>query len=453
MPALATPIPVFVWRGRSTRRLHRPVSLQMSQVQTLVALLSPFRNLNGRRRSLGRRPGAGVLPLRGNGRGRGKAVASPQQPCDPDNPVELVRYRVVDRDDARERRMGCRQGVVGKRWPVTSTRNKAHACMLILVGVSLASPPLGAQDAPPASGASFRDTNRLIVGNGDARFEAVVGGDLLVWNRRWSHWQEWNGWGMNVYGSALMRLRMTHDRSSPVRTPSFEPKATAQFIRRKVSHSTRSELIINIVPWGHHSNGQEGCSLLHHNREPALDGGDGLGKCRPDEGVDTNNSGANLKDGSFSTNYSRVGLYGSWTRAKQTVTVGGELERHHSPDSWFPGALSPELYDRYGKLRTAASIRYAREACCGRVEFRYWYQRISGIRNSPDAVDEATRNVNIVEAVLYPGRVRNWGLYGRYYRGRDYYNIHFEQEVRRIEAGFSFTWQGVAGGLTGTPTR
>ena len=60
---------------------------------------------------------------------------------------------------------------------------------------------------------------------------------------------------------------------------------------------------------------------------------------------------------------------------------------------------------------------------------------------------------NHIEAVLFPGSIRNWGLYGRVYQGRDYYNIHFEEEVSRFEGGFTFTWQGVWGGLTGTLVR
>ena len=115
------------------------------------------------------------------------------------------------------------------------------------------------------------------------RFEAVLGGDLLLWDH-----DDWHGWRVNVYGGTLLRLRMSKRRSSPVSTPSFEPKATMQFIRLwKTSNSSASAWILNVVPWAHHSNGQEGCALMRQTRM-LLKGGD-LGDCVPDEDFDPTN--------------------------------------------------------------------------------------------------------------------------------------------------------------------
>ena len=330
-------------------------------------------------------------------------------------------------------------------------------CTVTLLVLIFSLPALaGAQDAE-AEDIWFRDSNRLVVGNSSTRFEAVIGGDLLLWDH-----EDWHGWRVNVYGSTLLRLRMSKRRSSPIRTPSFEPKATAQFIRQQTSGSSASAWIINIVPWAHHSNGQDGCALMRHSR--TVDEDDTLGGCVADEDFDPTNPEINLRDGSFSTNYTRVGLYRNWTWQddEQAVTLGGELERHHPPGSFMPGDISEALEERYGKFRMSTSIRYANRTPLGRVETRYSYQRIGGISDGPtgDAIppetrwrSEATRNVNILEAVLFPGKIRNWGLYGRWYHGRDYYNIHFEEEVSRVEVGFTFNWQGVGGGLTGTPVR
>ena len=314
--------------------------------------------------------------------------------------------------------------------------------LFVLFGVILAWPALaGAQYFP--SEIRFVDTNRLALGQGDTRLEATIGNDLhLLKTPRFFGLADFLGLRTDVYGSALVRLRMSNRRSSPIRTPSFEPRASVQFSK---SWST-SALILDIVPLGHHSNGQEECALKRQVRK--LDENNMLGECIDDPGnSDPMNSELNLKNGSFSTNYTRIGAYyrkhnnSDQCDCKHTeLTAGLEFERHYV-DSALPGDLSEELSRRYGRKRTSFNIRYRQ----GRVEARYWFQRIAGIRVATEdqcagCEKPVAPKAHIAEAVIYLDREREVGTYTRYYNGRDYYNINFEQDLERIEIGFVFDW-------------
>ena len=305
-------------------------------------------------------------------------------------------------------------------------------------------------DTPELGKAWLRDVNRILVTSVRDRdyeeriFEAGIVGDLRLYERQWARWK------LNIYASSMIRLRMTRSRSSPVRTPSFEPKGTLQFVRvTKMSTSPlrSSVLIINFVPWGHHSNGQDGCSLEGYSRD------EDSGNCRPGEDFNPQDPALNLHDGSFSTNYSRLGLYRSWlwNGSHREVTIGAEVEGHHSAFPW--GNMSDELYERYGKLRFSASFGMLIPIRDSKLALRYWYQRIAGISKPPPTANQATRNTNILEGAWYLPAIPDLGVYGRYYHGRDYYNIHFEREISRLEFGLTFAWQGLRPDLTGPTQR
>ena len=57
----------------------------------------------------------------------------------------------------------------------------------------------------------------------------------------------------SIYARFATLLRMTDDRSSPIRTPSYMLDVEMEF-RKGGWH-------LVIVPYGHHSNGQDGCSV------------------------------------------------------------------------------------------------------------------------------------------------------------------------------------------------
>ena len=79
----------------------------------------------------------------------------------------------------------------------------------------------------------------------------------------------------SVFGTFLARFRMFDEASSPVRTPSYMPKATVQLAWMKNRSKADEEKdptgflegpiemwLINAIPFGHHSNGQNGCLFV-----------------------------------------------------------------------------------------------------------------------------------------------------------------------------------------------
>ena len=114
-------------------------------------------------------------------------------------------------------------------------------------------------------------------------------------------------WGLSAFGTILIRLRMFKQDSNPVKTPSFMPKGTVQFIGFKsllnpyapVLDYPRSSVSVKaaIATLGHHSNGQDGCLFVVEDNEPCTSSPNARGE-----------RDINTDDGSFSTNYVRFGV-------------------------------------------------------------------------------------------------------------------------------------------------
>ena len=112
-------------------------------------------------------------------------------------------------------------------------------------------------------------------------------------------------WGYQVSTTPMVRLRMFDETSNPVRTPSYMPKATIELARfHNLSPATDKDdpkfkgpiemWLVDAIPFGHHSNGQDGCLFVEEARNAE-------GDCV--EVVPTDVKTVNKKDGSFSTNY------------------------------------------------------------------------------------------------------------------------------------------------------
>ena len=78
-----------------------------------------------------------------------------------------------------------------------------HRCALTLLVLILSWPALASAQDAETQDIWFTDSNRIVVGNSSTRFKVVIVGDLLLWDR-----DDWHGWRVNVFGSALVRLRM-----------------------------------------------------------------------------------------------------------------------------------------------------------------------------------------------------------------------------------------------------
>jgi hypothetical protein len=251
-------------------------------------------------------------------------------------------------------------------------------------------------------------------------------------------------WGYQVSATPMVRLRMFDETSNPVRTPSYMPKGTFQLARfQNVSTVTDSEAdefnqgpiamwLIDTIPFGHHSNGQDGCLFTSEQR-------DADGECVEVEPVETKT--INKQNGSFSTNYieamvfyGRMYLHSRGAGAGDFATgwewrtgVGIQL----NPEGYVGGSIKPELADLYGPTRILFAGSAARRDLwrCGRsaVEARFQYLT--------DAPSDIPALISQAEGTCFPRRWGGAGLFVRIYHGQDYYNLGFDETITRLQFG------------------
>lgn len=243
----------------------------------------------------------------------------------------------------------------------------------------------------------------------------------------------------------MVRLRMFSTRSNPVRTPSFMPKFNLQFFWASlIDPSLRLDspiriVALNAIPWGHHSNGQEGCLYADQTMDANGDCSDGVlppGTRRT----------ANKLNGTFSTNYFRVwGTYrhmrlddldpDQQLRANQmcTFTLGVE----GNPQPFGPGTIPNEQKALYPTMRIISAVELSWR------EFRKsWFNgRMSGtaqveyLRTVAPHLSPWTFSGELSQTLH---RLGGWGLFVRYYRGMDYYNLGFLDDTRYVHLGLVF---------------
>lgn len=251
-------------------------------------------------------------------------------------------------------------------------------------------------------------------------------------------------WGYQVSATPMVKLRMFDETSNPVRTPSYMPKGTFQLARfQNVSTATDADSdefnegpismwLIDTIPFGHHSNGQDGCLFTSEVRNEE-------GECV--EVVPTLTKTVNKENGSFSTNYiEAMVFYGRMyldsvasgagefaTRWEWRAGVGIQL----NPEGYLGGSIKPELSDLYGPTRILFGGSAARRDLwrCGRsateVNFQYLTDAPAGI---PAVITE-------VEGACFPRRWGGAGLFVRFYHGQDYYNLGFAESITRLQFG------------------
>jgi len=258
-------------------------------------------------------------------------------------------------------------------------------------------------------------------------------------------------WGYQVSTTPMVRLRMFDQTSNPVRTPSYMPKATVQFARfRNLSKGTDTDSeefnrgpiemwLVDTIPFGHHSNGQDGCLFTSQTRNEE-------GECvvvapTPEPIV-------NKKDGSFSTNYiqamlfyGRMHLDSSGASAGEFATrwdwrVGAGMQ--FNPEGYVGGSIKPELSELYGPTRVLLSALTSRRDLwrCGRFAAEAHFQYMT--TPPPDVSNLITQ----LEGACHP---RNWGgagVFVRFYHGQDYYNLGFAESITRVMFGMALQKEG-----------
>ena len=250
----------------------------------------------------------------------------------------------------------------------------------------------------------------------------------------------------SVSGTPAVRLRMFESVSSPVRTPSYMPRGNVQLIwarnvdavarRFSPAGATAGTAASEVSLWethaivGHHSNGQDGCFYLDQARIEE--------QCISVVPV-TGERQVNKRDGSFSTNFVRIGL--NYRRnllddqlyAKREWGFRGDVEYH--PRAW----VDDQMVDLYGRTRLEAGATLAsRELawCPRRAEAT---GSVKGIIGHPASVWPV---VVTAQVSCFPAPMGGWGVFVRYYGGQDYYNLGLLDNIQRVHVGATFNQSG-----------
>ena len=160
-------------------------------------------------------------------------------------------------------------------------------------------------------------------------------------------------WTWQAYATMLLRLRMMKSRSRPVLPPSFMPKGTFQVMAfRRDARRERATMLVGHFVFGHHSNGQTGCSFLDQIETAT-------GECLAvSDAPPRSRQYLNYANGNFSTHYVQAGLYlrklalASELAVRSETSYGAGLEWHLP---CVPGALC-ELEALYGRKRVWLSV-------------------------------------------------------------------------------------------------
>jgi hypothetical protein len=295
----------------------------------------------------------------------------------------------------------------------------------------------------------------------------------------------------SISGTPAVRIRMLPITSAPVRTPSYMPRGNVQVLwarglkgqarealgstlavnrdlgvrleaaRKQAPDQTRQTETLfalanltHISLWelhaivGHHSNGQDGCLSTEQER---LDLPDGDDPCVP-EGVVPTQETINRVDGSFSTNYIRVGANYSWNRlepgggpakgacqCEPDEAEGVEERRVRAEVEYHPAAwVDDQMVDLYGRLRFNLNGAWAVKTpfCERRLETS------AGLVWNPGVVETVPEVSFSIQVSCFPTLNGGWGFFTRYYQGQDYYNVGFLDDIRRVHVGLTFNQTG-----------
>jgi hypothetical protein len=336
---------------------------------------------------------------------------------------------------------------------------------LVLCGLAVV-PSASAQDRPNNAETNAQPIVPFLEGTdvftafrGDTRFEANIFPHLIAYQNysdlidvaKQSRRQgRPRAFAFAVSATPAVRIRMFNERSAPVRTPSYMPRGNFQMIwarnlenamamaraeRSSEWASFRQSAVATVSLYethlvvGHHSNGQDGC--LFTNETPEGDDCVAVPGGAPRE--------INTKDGSFSTNYVRVGTNYRRNYLDEAGLSGLEwgfrFDVEYHPRPW----VDPRIVDLYGRLREEVGFATAARGWrwCGRRA------EISGslklIHSAPEGVSSLVKTAQVD---CFPWRNGGWGFFVRYYHGQDYYNIGFLRNISRVHAGATFNQNG-----------
>ena len=298
------------------------------------------------------------------------------------------------------------------------------------VAIAWPGPTVQAQAAPlparPAADSSFRDPaeyrlsmeraselSYLTVGgrqglSGKVQFEANIAPHLTAF---------WDRIGIELTPKVL--IRMLADSSSTVRGPSYMPRGTLHFRRRK--HLFRDaplpDTVATVVSFtfSHHSNGLDGPFYLP--------GSPGV---------------INTETGSFTTNFVELS-FSEFSRGRRAMnsSVGVRVHLALNENRQLRDARNSTV--QYGRYRLFGSAQGRVPFTLGRwpmnsnIAFTWQYALDKKYGTAKlVAMERATLSVSYV---FLPEILRETGIYVQYFYGQDYYNILYKSRLNSVRLG------------------
>ncbi|MEP6763830.1 MAG: hypothetical protein ABJB66_05925 [Gemmatimonadaceae bacterium] len=236
----------------------------------------------------------------------------------------------------------------------------------------------------------------------------------------------------------LLRLRMTNDSSSPVRTPTFNP----QFVTVQKFFSWGYDTEKKDWPiesgWAsiasvqytiaHHSNGQDGCTFVGTGTKD--------GSCAPADFTTNANPKINTTNGNYGTNYETLGLFVKRFRLdknhteRMAIRYGLTWERYewtlvseHLPGGLGNDTASVDFQKIFGKHRVTADFEFERKLDhfkLGRLRTR---AAVTYVSAAPKL--KAQVKASLDGSFQFRGG-SGMGIYGKAFYGQDYYNIRLQ---------------------------
>ena len=206
-------------------------------------------------------------------------------------------------------------------------------------------------------------------------------------------------------------IRMFHERSYPVRTPSYMPQITFYYRLKNKSNSRTQNVFVR---FSHHSNGQDGDFYLE-NGEP------------------------NVKSGDFATNYIEPGFI----ITNKNNLLNAYLFFKTSVEIHPPGYSSDELDGIYSKVgwHTAASIfklphnsNAIENKGNASISLKGETTWMFGNYNNLNEVSAERLNLSLT-FYYHPKFLEDIGLFAQYYHGSDYYNMYFDHRLDVLRFG------------------
>lgn len=264
--------------------------------------------------------------------------------------------------------------------------------------------------------------------------------------------REGDGRGFNLFLTPQFRLRGLAVESGPVRSISFMPKFTLQWLWARggdgFSSPGHRQIFGAQLVLGHHSNGGSTCVFVDESFDADGQCVSSLAPVPPASQRVTRVNGGN-----FSTNYIEVG--GGYRVGSTSDTPGGDhwswfaegavsYQRHHNLIGFpLPGGPAEGFDDLYGvdRLRVDASaFVHLAEILGPKLD---WLGLRGGVRFDAFQPEEArfagSKNHTLQSELFFqfidgvgaslPGGLRSLGLGVRFSRGMDYYNTQFVRDI------------------------